>query len=143
MTNLNQEATLALAGGCCCAFLFVVTLGGLFLFWRIRQQNQSSVPAPEPPVMTRDVHALPEAESIEIEFELNPEPEPEPEPSPEPPPDPETVDPDDRPTQPIKTRPPLTPITLPMDGDEDNATVIMDRSNPMGFGDDDEDDNDL
>ena len=135
MTHMNPEATLALAGGCCCAFLFVVTLGGLYLFWRIRQQNQSSVPAPEPPVMTRDVHALPEMESLELELDaesLEPEPEPEP----------KTVDPEDRPTQPIKTRPPLTPIPLPLDGDEDNATVIMDRSNPMGFGDDDEDDSD-
>jgi hypothetical protein len=138
MTHLNQEATLALAGGCCCAFLFVVTVGGLFLFWRIRQQNRSDAPPPEPPVMTRDVHAEPDIllqDTVAIAFKVDPEP------APTPLPESRQTEPNERPTppdRPSKPRPPLTPITLPMDGDEDNATVIMDRSNPMGFDDEDE-----
>ena len=141
MTQLNQEATLSLAGGCCCAFLFVVTLGSLFLFWRIRQQNKSAEPPPEPPVMTRDVHAEPEIVRQETEaapVEADPVPAPTPTPAPAPSEAKESPAP---PAKPANPRPPLTPITLPLDGDgdEDNTTVIMDRSNPMGFDDEDED----
>jgi hypothetical protein len=138
MTNLNQEATLALAGGCCCAFLFVVTLGSLFLFWRIRQQNKSGAPPPEPPVMTRDVHAEPEILLQETEAaQVKPNPVPAPSPTPAPATS-EIKESPAPPAKPAKARPPLTPITLPMDGDEDNETVIMDRSNPMGFDDEDQ-----
>ena len=77
MTQLNQESTLALAGGCCCAFLFVVILGSLFLFWRIRQQNKSDTPPPQPPVMTRDAHAEPEIIRQETEAaQVKADPEP-------------------------------------------------------------------
>ena len=57
MQRMNEEFIFILAGSCFCAFLFVVSLGGLFLFLRIRQQENSGTPPPEPPVMTRDAHA--------------------------------------------------------------------------------------
>ncbi len=62
MQRVDEEFIFVLAGSCFCTFLFVVILGGTFLFLRIRQQERSGIPAPEPPVMTRDVHATPPRE---------------------------------------------------------------------------------
>lgn len=189
MQRVDEEFIFILVGSCFCAFLFVVIVGGAFLFIRIRQQARSGVPAPTPPVMTRDVHAEPLSE---FPSALNPAEEPipdEPEPALDdaeqgatPYPDQETL-PSDAPAEtsapqaesiagldtlsptpaltplgteetllgveddaetrvltkrppsanPVrKTRPPpLTPITLPDMNDEDNTTVIVDRSKPF------------
>jgi len=42
---------------CLGAFLFIVAAGSVFIFVRIRKQNASEVPAPEPPAMTIDAPA--------------------------------------------------------------------------------------
>lgn len=189
MQRVDEEFIFILVGSCFCAFLFVVIVGGAFLFIRTRQQERSGVPAPEPPVMTRDVHAEPlsefpsalnpisdptpsEPEPMSVEAEANPTPYPDQETLPSDPPakssasqaesiaDLETLSPtpaltplgteetllgvdDDAETRVLtkrpptpnperKTRPPpLTPITLPDMNDEDNTTVIVDRSKPF------------
>ena len=57
MQGVDQEFVFVLAGSFFCAFLAVVAIGGAFLLVRLRQQERSETPAPEPPVMTRDEHA--------------------------------------------------------------------------------------
>ena len=189
MQRVDEEFIFILVGSCFCAFLFVVIVGGAFLFIRIRQQERSGVPAPEPPVMTRDVHAEPlsefpssldpvadlpphEPESARAEDNRDDTPYPDQETLPSDTPvetsapktksiaDLETLRPtpalsplgteetilgvdDDAETRVLtkspatpnperKTRPPpLTPITLPDMNDEDNTTVIVDRSKPF------------
>ena len=189
MQRVDEEFIFILVGSCFCAFLFVVIVGGAFLFIRIRQQERSGVPAPEPPVMTRDVHAEPlsefpsaldpvaeptppEVEPMRDEDEEVETPYPDQDTLPSDPPsessapqaesiaDLETLSPtpaltplgteetllgvdDDDETRVLakrpqtsnperKTRPPpLTPITLPDMNDEDNTTVIVDRSKPF------------
>ena len=62
MQGVDQEFVFVLAGSFFCAFLAVVAIGGAFLLIRLRQQERSGTPAPEPPVMTRDEHASPPPE---------------------------------------------------------------------------------
>ena len=62
MQGVDQEFVFVLAGSFFCAFLAVVAIGGAYLLVRLRQQERSGTPAPEPPVMTRDEHASPPAE---------------------------------------------------------------------------------
>lgn len=158
MQRMNEEFIFILAGSCFCAFLFVVSLGGVFLFWRIRQQENSGTPPPEPPVMTRDAHASePESSAPTIRSVRPPMPMPAPPPPAPPPPRAPAIseaeaigltasEDDDtrvRPkphTESAAPRrappPPLTPITLPDDDDEDSPTVIVDRSKPFDPEDD-------
>ena len=60
---ITSETILILAGSFLCVFISLVTLGGSFLYWRTRQLNNSSLPAPTPPAVTRDVHAKPLGET--------------------------------------------------------------------------------
>jgi hypothetical protein len=53
-----REAEMLIAGGACiCFFLFGSLAGGLFLWFRLRQQAADDIPTPEPPPVTRDAHA--------------------------------------------------------------------------------------
>ncbi len=63
MEPITSETILILAGSFLCVFLSLVTLGGSFLYWRTRQLNNSSLPEPTPPAVTRDVHAKPLGET--------------------------------------------------------------------------------
>ena len=63
MEPITSETILILAGSFLCVFLSLVTLGGSFLYWRTRQINNSPLPEPTPPAVTRDVHAKPLGET--------------------------------------------------------------------------------
>ena len=63
MEPITSETILILAGSFLCVFISLVTLGGSFLYWRTRQINNSPLPEPTPPVVTRDVHAKPLGET--------------------------------------------------------------------------------
>jgi len=60
---ITSETILILAGSFLCVFISLVTLGGTFLYWRTRQINNSALPEPTPPAVTRDVHAKPLGET--------------------------------------------------------------------------------
>ena len=60
MEPITSDTILVLAGSFLCVFLSLVTVGGLYLFWRTKQEQSRG--APHPPPVTRDVHAEPLAE---------------------------------------------------------------------------------
>ena len=62
MEPITSDTILILAGSFLCVFLSLITVGGLFLFWRTKQQIHRDAPPPQPPPVTRDVHAEPLAE---------------------------------------------------------------------------------
>ena len=61
MEPITSDTILILAGSFLCVFLSLITVGGVFLFWRTQQQDRTA-PPPQPPPVTRDVHAAPLAE---------------------------------------------------------------------------------
>ena len=63
MEPITSETILILAGSFLCVFVSLVTVGGAFLYWRTRQLNNSSLPEPTPPAVTRDAHAKPLGET--------------------------------------------------------------------------------
>ncbi|MGB0637847.1 MAG: hypothetical protein ACPGTU_00845 [Myxococcota bacterium] len=108
-----REAEMLIAGGACiCFFLFGSLAGGLFLWFRLRQQEADDVPAPEPPPVTRDVHVDSEAQPVKPRPKARIPPPPKPivaadtELSLDSPPTPKPV---------VKTRPqaPQQPLTTP------------------------------
>ena len=170
MEGVDQEFVFVLAGSFFCAFLAVVAIGGAFLLIRLRQQERSGTPAPEPPAMTRDEHASPPSE-YRPPAQADPTPEPPTTPAEplhrpplrlaetptlrpaasRPPPidgvplglgdGDATLDEDAEtrvlpkpaaPSEPSARRrpPPLTPISLTDALDDENPTVIVDRTPP-------------
>ena len=58
MTRLDLGDLIGLGLGCLGAFVVVVAVGAIFIYTRIRSQEKTEGPPPQPPPMTVDAHAL-------------------------------------------------------------------------------------
>ena len=137
MEPITSDTILILAGSFLCVFLSLITIGGLFLFWRTKQQN-SAAPPPQPPPVTRDVHAEPLAEmptrndadehaakSIETITVQRPPKRPVFAAPPEPTLADETV---------TRSRPALRPLGVELDDDFDESGETKTREIPLSGG---------
>jgi hypothetical protein len=144
-----REAEMLIAGAACIGFfLFGSLAGGLFLWFRLRQQEASDIPAPEPPPVTRDAHAEP------VESPSNPRPKaripPPPKPivgpntqsSPDPAPTPKPVVRKRLPSppQPVSSTDTKSPImeeetTIRSAADAEVETNVRPISRPLGLDD--------
>lgn len=147
MEPITSDTILILAGSFLCVFLSLVTVGGTFLYWRVKQQQNSDKPPPQPPPVTRDVHAEPLAEMPTrndaepgppaVPHGSNREPTPhvstrEPEPRPSAfEPSPPRVGADETVT---RTRPVLRPLGMDLDEEFDEGGETTTRNLPIGRG---------
>jgi hypothetical protein len=137
MDPIDSNTILILSGSFLCVFLSLVSVGGAFLFLRTRQQQASDVPPPQPPPVTRDVHAQPLGEvptRTDSLSELgNVQPDPLPPPPLPPPPRPKKRE-FELPTQPMPVDDTLEMATLPMSSVDPETTQVKERPQPLGMG---------
>ena len=137
MEPITSDTILILAGSFLCVFLSLITVGGLFLYWRTQQQN-SAMPPPQPPPVTRDVHAEPlaemptrndsdehETQSLEPPTIKRPATRPIVNPPPHPTIDDETA---------TRSRPALRPLGVERDDEFDEGGETTTRNLPLGGG---------
>ena len=130
MEPITSNTILILAGSFLCVFLSLVTVGGAFLYWRSQQIKNSGVPAPQPPPVTRDVHAKPLAEMPTRQDSLG---------GPQQPPLPQSLPPRQEPAIPAKPAPappppePLPTFAGPSTGTERTETITGPKTRPLGL----------
>jgi len=139
MEPITSDTILIMAGSFLCVFLSLVTAGGLFLYLRTKQQRNSSAPQPQPPPVTRDVHADPLSEMPTRHDEAD---EPFRPPTPRsPPPAPVTPPPALEPPEitvadetVTRSRPTLIPLGVEPESDFDEGGETTTRNIPVGGG---------
>jgi len=136
MEPIDSNTILILSGSFLCVFLSLVSIGGGFLFLRTRQQQASEVPAPQPPPVTRDVHAQPLGEvptRTDSLSHMGVQPDPLPPPPPPPPPRRATKRQIEIPTQPMAVDDTLEMATLPLPPTDPEVTNATARPQPLGI----------
>jgi len=127
MEPITSNTILILAGSFLCVFLSLVSVGGAFLYWRSHQIKNSGVPAPQPPPVTRDVHAKPLAE-MPTRHDSMGGPTQAPVPPPKAPP---VIHPEPGPT--LKVLRPATPEPAEeAEGTEHTETLTRPKPRPLG-----------
>ena len=140
MEPITSDTILILAGSFLCVFLSLVTVGGLFLYWRTKQQKNNDSPAPQPPPVTRDVHAAPLAEMPtrqDAEDEPPRPPPPKPATNPLKPSPPPFETPSEQTTSDetlTRSRPALRPLGIEPEDDFDEGGETTTRNIPVGEG---------
>ena len=131
MEPINSNTILILSGSFLCVFLSLISIGGAFLFVRTRQERNSDVPAPQPPPVTRDVHAEPLGEVPTRTDSLSEANEP-PKPLPPPPPPPLPNKPPSS-AKPLQVDETLELPTQPVQVPDHDATQTRSRPQPLGI----------